>query len=60
MQLPAAMTVSSGIRTTNVPVPATKRCPEISLTLVPPSPVTDQITLDICGAVRNSQDTELV
>jgi hypothetical protein len=29
----------------------------ISLTLVPPSPVTNQITLDVRGAVRNSGDT---
>jgi hypothetical protein len=34
--------------------------PEISLTLIPPSPVTDQIILDIRGAVRNTQDTEMV
>jgi hypothetical protein len=27
--------------------------PQLSLTLIPPSPVTDQITLDIRGAVRN-------
>ena len=32
--------------------------PETSLTLIPPSPVSDQIALDIRGAVRNSQDTE--
>ncbi len=31
--------------------------PEISLTLVPPSPVTDQIVLDIRGAVRNAGAT---
>ena len=29
--------------------------PEISLTLIPPSPVTDQITLDIRGAVREQR-----
>ena len=27
--------------------------PRVSLTLVPPSPITDQITLDVRGAVRN-------
>lgn len=31
--------------------------PEISLTLIPPSPVTDQITLDVRGAVWNRTDT---
>jgi hypothetical protein len=35
---------------------ATTPKPEISLTLIPPSPVTDQITLDIRGAVRNNSD----
>ena len=29
---------------------------EVSLTLIPPSPVTDQITLDIRAAVRNSRE----
>ena len=33
---------------------APKPKPEISLTLIPPSPVTDRITLDIRGAVRNN------
>jgi hypothetical protein len=30
---------------------------EVSLTLIPPSPVTDQITLDIRAAVRNPRET---
>jgi hypothetical protein len=37
------------------PVPQAK--PGISLTLIPPSPVTDQIILDIRGAVRNNSNT---
>lgn len=32
--------------------------PEISLTLIPPSPVTDQITLDIRAGIRNNTDVE--
>ena len=31
--------------------------PSVSLTLIPPSPVTDQITLDVRGAVANQGDT---
>jgi len=30
--------------------------PAVSLTLIPPSPVTDQITLEVRGAVRNDDD----
>ena len=35
---------------------AAKSLPDISLTLVPPSPITDQINLDIRGAVWNNTD----
>ncbi|MDD5706724.1 MAG: DUF4434 domain-containing protein [Kiritimatiellae bacterium] len=31
--------------------------PDISLTLIPPTPVTDQIILDIRGAIRNATDS---
>ena len=36
---------------------ACARYPDVSLTLIPPSPVTDQITLDVRGAIRNASDT---
>lgn len=32
---------------------ANEKIPSVSLTLIPPSPVTDQITLDLRGALRN-------
>ena len=35
-----------------------KSKPEIALTLIPPSPVTDKIVLDVRGALRNSQNME--
>lgn len=36
----------------------TKNKPELSLTLIPPSPVTDKITLDIRAGVWNNSETE--
>lgn len=36
---------------------STGKGPSVNLTLIPPSPVTDQITLDIRGAVWNRTDT---
>lgn len=47
--LPALVSVSAAA--------ASHAKPPISLTLIPPSPVTEQITLDIRAAVRNDEET---
>jgi hypothetical protein len=61
-----AMTVTLGLppklasnrETASTPAPSNGVIPPaISLTLVPPSPVTAQIALDIRGAIRNNADT---
>jgi hypothetical protein len=44
------------VKVSAVELPAPHAKPEISLTLIPPSLVTDQIQLDIRGAVRNDGD----
>jgi hypothetical protein len=48
---------ATGFSARSVPTPVSRIKPTVSLTLIPPSPVTDQITLDIRAGVRNSSQS---